>query len=262
MVCLIFLLAVNIFGTLHTWGHFFDTLGILGAHSGTSEPSGIINHRGRALRGDSKTKQRCQKHKLLSAVFCSSSLHSPRDVNRLGWCFLALPAYLTQKNKCLDSYCMDWDCNVSSAVTPHSTSIQTHAHTLTRDLPKLPRFFFKFLLDNPRFKDRKRYCQLQSSWNLIEILALSPPGVCYAGGGTQAHGRGNRDEAGGGDGLSGIDPLCAHCAERQKDLFQPQIHGNRLWSSLIAHLISALLKNDLRCKLASVDGILLFGHQQ
>lgn len=142
MVCLIFLLAVNIFGTLHTWGHFFDTLGILGAHSGTSEPSGIINHRGRALRGDSKTKQRCQKHKLLSAVFCSSSLHSPRDVNRLGWCFQALPAYLTQKNKCLDSYCMDWDCNVSSAVTPHSTSIQTHADQRP---PKTAMFFKVFI---------------------------------------------------------------------------------------------------------------------
>lgn len=59
-------------------------------------------------------------------------------------------------------------------------------------------------------------------------------------------GRGNCDEAGGGDelsGIDGIDPLCAHCAEKQKDLFQPHIHGNRLWSSLIAYPTStALLK--------------------
>lgn len=47
---------------------FFDTLVILGAHSGTSEASGIINHHGRALHGDSKTTKCCQMHKLLSTV--------------------------------------------------------------------------------------------------------------------------------------------------------------------------------------------------
>lgn len=47
------------------------TLDILGAHSGTSEPSRIINHHGRALHGDSKTRKRCQMHKLLSTVLVS-----------------------------------------------------------------------------------------------------------------------------------------------------------------------------------------------
>lgn len=139
MVCLIFLLAVNIFGKLHTWGLFFDTLDIWGAHSGTSEPSGIINHHGRALRGDSKTKQCSQKHKLLSAVFVL-----PLYIHQEMWIVLdgafRRSQLIWRKNKCLDSYCMNWGCNMSSAVTPHSTNIQTHAHTLTRDLPKLPRF--------------------------------------------------------------------------------------------------------------------------
>lgn len=46
-----------------------------------------------------------------------------------------------------------------------------------------------------------------------EILAFSPPCVDHAEV-TRGYWLGNLDEAGGGDGLSGIDPQCAHCAER------------------------------------------------
>lgn len=59
-------------------------------------------------------------------------------------------------------------------------------------------------------------------------------------------GRGNRDEAGGGDGLSGIDPLCAHCAERSGPAPYP-------WQPFVVQpnclsYISCTFEDDLHCK--------------
>lgn len=56
--------TTSIFGKLYTRGICFDTFDVLGAHSGTSEPSGFINHR-RTPCGESKTKI----HTPLSTIF-------------------------------------------------------------------------------------------------------------------------------------------------------------------------------------------------
>lgn len=234
MVCLI----ADIFGMLHTQGHFFDTLDILGAHSGTSEPSGIINHHGRALRGDSKTKKCCQTHKLLFTVFVLP-LYAHQETR------VAFDAQLIwSQNKCLDFYWRNWGCNISSAVTDHTAQIFKHVHTCWPETSQ-SWFALMFLLNKPQFNDRKQYRQLHSSWNLKEILALSPPGVCQAAG-TWANGRGNRDEAGGGDGLGGIDPLCAHCAERSVPAPYP-------WQPFVVQpnclsYISCTFENEPHCK--------------
>lgn len=128
MTCLI----SGIFGPL-LMRTFFDTLDILGAHSGTSEPSRIINHCGRALRGDSKTKMCCQTHTLLSTVFVLPlCVHQETRVafdaasrcSQLIW----------SQSKCLDFHWKNW----GGDTTQHK-NIQTRAHMLNRNLSKLPR---------------------------------------------------------------------------------------------------------------------------
>lgn len=117
-----------------------------------------------------------------------------------------------------------------SAISSHRTNIQTICTRADQRSPT-PATDVTFLLDKLKFKEQKWYRQHQLMFFYV-ILALSPPCVHHAEV-TLGRWLWNLDDAVGGDGLSGKDPHCAHCAERQKDLFQRRTHGNQLWTSLI-----------------------------
>lgn len=125
-------------------GTFFDTLDILGAHSGTSEPSGIINHRGRALRGDSKTKKCCQMHKLLFTVFVRP-LYAHQETRVAFDAAFRRSQLIWSQNKCLDFHWKNWGCNTSSAVTPHSIKILKHTHTCWPETSQICHAYIVFI---------------------------------------------------------------------------------------------------------------------
>lgn len=112
----------------------------------------------------------------------------------------------------------------------HRTNIQTTC-THADHRPPTAAMDVTFFIGQAKIQGAKTIPPMPNVF-FYEILALSPPCVHHAEV-TRGHWLGNLDEAGGGVGLSGIDPQCAHCAERQKDLFQHCTHGNQLWTSLI-----------------------------
>lgn len=168
-----------------------------------------------------------------------SSLYSPTDACVTFDADFRCSQLIWSKNKYLDFDWRDWGCDITSAVMLCILAFcyfitgqifRQHAHMLITDLPQLP-WTWLFFIGQAKIQGAKTIPPMPNVF-FYEILALSPPCVHHAEV-TRGHWLGNLDEAGGGVGLSGIDPQCAHCAERQKDLFQHCTHGNQLWTSLI-----------------------------
>lgn len=63
-------------------------------------------------------------------------------------------------------------------------------------------------------------CRIEVTW--LDTLGQKHPAWLW-----------NREEAGGGDGFSGWGPEYASRLKEQRELLQPYIHGNRLWTNFI-----------------------------